>query len=127
VRSVRPATARGKLYVLPFGFPGLVVESESIFALGTGDYAADARLQREASASDVFLDGGAVHGEVLRFDDPTERLPALDGLEGYRPGETSLYERVLIPTEVESRLQLAWAYALARPAGTLLPLGRWPA
>jgi len=119
--------ARGRLYHLPFGFPGLVVERGSVYAVGTGDYAADARLQREASASEVFPDGGAVHGEVLRFDDPIERLPALDGLEGYRPGEASLYERVLIPMEVEGRLQLAWAYALARPAGTLLPLGRWPA
>jgi gamma-glutamylcyclotransferase (GGCT)/AIG2-like uncharacterized protein YtfP len=104
-----------------------VVERGSIYALGTEDYATDARLQREASVEGSVLAGGPVYGEILTFDDPTQRLPALDGLEGYRPGKASLYERVLIPTEVAGKPQLAWAYALARPAGALLPLGRWPA
>jgi gamma-glutamylcyclotransferase (GGCT)/AIG2-like uncharacterized protein YtfP len=103
-----------------------VVELGSIYASGTEDYAADARLQQEASVEGLVSGGAAVYGEILTFDDPTRRLPALDGLEGYRPGEASLYERVLIPTEVAGKPQLAWAYALAQPAGALLPLGRWP-
>ena len=125
VLSIRPATARGFLYDLPFGFPGLVVLRENILATGTKDYEADARRQRHVSET-AFLAGEAVvHGELLTFDDPVERLPALDGLEGYAPGETSLYERVLIPVEVKGNASLAWAYALTRPAGTRIPAGRW--
>ncbi len=68
-----------------------------------------------------------MHGELFTFEDP-ERLVAFDALEGYAPGEDSLYERVLIPVHaVRGETLLAWAYELKRPAGAYLPDGSWPA
>ena len=43
VLDVKEATARGRLYDLPFGFPALVVPKEDVRAEGTSDYPADAR------------------------------------------------------------------------------------
>jgi gamma-glutamylcyclotransferase (GGCT)/AIG2-like uncharacterized protein YtfP len=119
-------TTRGSLYDLPFGFPGLVVARQSVLATGTKDYETDARRQREIPETATLTGEDVVHGELLTFDDPAERLSALDGLEGYTPGEASLYERVLLPIEMEGNASLAWAYALTRPAGTRIPGGRWP-
>lgn len=126
VRRIQPATTRGSLYDLPFGFPGLTVAPGCVLARGTDDYAADARRQREAEPPFPSGPGPTVFGELLSFDDPDERLPALDALEGYRPGEPSLYGRVLIPVRCAGRQLSAWAYALQRPAGTLLAGGHWP-
>ena len=125
--KIEEATVRGRLYDLPFGFPGLVVAQESVYAIGTTDYLADARAQHRPTVSeDAPPPGAAVYGELLTFDDPEERLPALDGLEGFSPGATGLYQRVLVPVEVpESRL-LAWAYAIPSATGAHLPDGRWP-
>ena len=125
--KIEEATVRGRLYDLPFGFPGLVVAQESVYAIGTTDYLADARAQHRPTVSeDAPPPGAAVYGELLTFDDPEERLPALDGLEGFSPGATCLYQRVLVPVEVpESRL-LAWAYAIPSATGAHLPDGRWP-
>ena len=39
----------------------------------------------------------------MTFDDPENRLPALDALEGYVPGEEGLYERVLVPRRSRRR------------------------
>jgi gamma-glutamylcyclotransferase (GGCT)/AIG2-like uncharacterized protein YtfP len=127
VLKIEEATVRGRLYDLPFGFPGLVVAQESVYAIGTTDYLADARAQHRPTVSeDAPPPGGAVYGELLTFDDPEERLPALDGLEGFSPGAPGLYQRVLVPVEVpESRL-LAWAYAIPSVTGVHLLDGRWP-
>ena len=51
---------------------------------------------------------GAVYGELLTFDDPESRLPAIDRLEGFRPGGSSLYRRVLVPVTVNGARELAW-------------------
>ena len=123
--NIRRATAFGWLYELPFGFPALVVPAETILAVGTGDYAGDAGKQR--SEVGMSLPSEAVaHGELLTFDDPKARLPALDGLEGFRPGEPGLYRRVLIPVHADGESLLAWAYAAEHPAGNYLPGGTWP-
>ena len=63
----------------------------------------------------------------MTFDDPEKRLPALDALEGYVPGEEGLYERVLVPVEVAGESALAWAYRGMVITGIYLPDGRWPA
>ena len=47
----------------------------------------------------------------MAFDDPEERLPRLDRLEGFRPQETSLYRRVLLRTFSASGPAFAWVYA----------------
>ena len=64
----------------------------------------------------------------MSFDDPGERLPALDGLEGFRPGEEGFYRRVLIPATLArtGTIVLAWAYAIESESGVYLPGGRWP-
>jgi gamma-glutamylcyclotransferase (GGCT)/AIG2-like uncharacterized protein YtfP len=125
---VEPATTQGHLYELPFGFPGLRVDAANVRAVGTRDYLADVQKQSENSPP---LSSGSgwdlVHGELFTFEDPEERLVAFDALEGYTPGENSLYERVLIPVRSASGTSLAWAYELKRPVGTYLPEGVWPA
>ena len=130
--EAREATARGRLYALPFGFPALVVPKEDVQAAGTADYLADARAtgrQPGVGPTQALAGWGEIHGELLTFDDPEERLPAIDGLEGYRPGEPGLYRRVLIPVVplgAEPGV-LAWAYAVESASGVYLPGGRWPA
>lgn len=126
VLRVREATVRGRLFDLPFGFPALVVPEESILTTGTADYLADAEEQRSAGPGMGQIRENTVHGELLTFEDPLKRLPALDGLEGFRPGEKTLYRRVLISAQVDGETAPAWAYAVERPAGEHLPGGRWP-
>lgn len=132
VLDVREATARGRLYDLPFGFPALVVPGEDVRAVGTADYPADARASGpspDAGVPKAHPGWDVVHGELLTFDDPEERLPSIDGLEGYRPGEPSLYRRVLIAAAPSGAKQVvfAWAYAVGSASGAYLPGGRWPA
>lgn len=69
-----------------------------------------------------------VHGEILTFIDPGERLPALDGLEGFLHGAESFYTRVLIPTMLAETGETvpAWAYAIESARGIHLPGGHWP-
>jgi hypothetical protein len=56
-------------------------------------------------------DWGRVYGQLLTFDDPETRLPAIDRLEGFRPGGSSLYKRVLVPVCIEQNMALpVWAY-----------------
>ena len=126
---MREATIRGRLYELPYGFPALVVPEEDILATGTTNYLADAEEQQR-----VVLDSrepstrwDTVHGELMIFDDPEERLAALDALEGYVPGEEGLYERVLVPVEVAGEAVLAWTYRVMGITGVYLSGGDWPA
>jgi gamma-glutamylcyclotransferase (GGCT)/AIG2-like uncharacterized protein YtfP len=132
VLDVREATARGRLYDLPFGFPALVVPKKDVRAEGTSDYPADARESGPSPGVCIPIahpGWGVIHGEILTFGDPEERLPSIDGLEGYRPGEPSLYRRILIPAAASGAEQavLAWAYAVGSASGVYLPGGRWPA
>lgn len=127
--SVEEAAACGDLYDLPFGFPAVVVPAESIQAVGTTDYVFDAAKQHRLDESGQFtvFEGPQVYGEVFTFDDPEDRLPELDYLEGFDPEGQSLYRRILLPVKTAGTVALAWAYAIEKPAGTLLPAGRWPA
>ena len=128
--SAREATVRGRLYDLPFGFPALVVPGEDVYATGTTDYLADAAEQHNTRAKPLapLPDRDLVHGELLTFDDPVERLPALDSLEGFRPAENSFYRRILITAVLEKTGEgvLSWVYAIESPSGVYLPGGRWP-
>ena len=99
-------------------------------ATGTTDYLADAEKQHRVQTGPLKSSPGwdVVHGELLTFDDPGERLPTLDGLEGFRPDEKSFYRRILIPavlTETGESV-LAWAYTIESTSGVYLPGGRWP-
>lgn len=127
--SVEEAEVRGDIYDLPFGFPALVVPPASIQAVGTTDYAFDAAKQRRLGdfGRCPVSEESRAYGEVLTFDDPGDRLPRLDYLEGFDPGGHSLYRRVLLPIETATDNVLAWAYAIEKPSGRHLPDGRWPA
>jgi gamma-glutamylcyclotransferase (GGCT)/AIG2-like uncharacterized protein YtfP len=125
---VEEATVRGRIYDLPSGYPALVVPEEDVRAVGTADPLKDAFEQQRLDRADVYLPNGTlVSGELLTFDDPEERLPALDRLEGFDPGNPSPYRRVLIPAEISGGAGvLAWAYVTEGSSGTHLPGGRWP-
>ena len=125
--SVQEAAAGGRIYDLPSGFPALVVPDKDVRALGTADYTGDARKSGETpDAGPLAPAGPRVFGELFVFDDPADRLPALDALEGFVPGEAGFYRRVLVPVEAEGGAVLAWAYAVEKLSGTHLPGGRWP-
>ena len=128
--AAREATVQGRLYDLPYGFPALVVPEEDVQAIGTTNYLADTKKQNNATPITRAISPGwdAVHGELFSFDDPEERLPALDALEGFRPGEQSFYKRVLVPAELvpTGTTVLAWAYATESASGMYLPGGHWP-
>ncbi|CAA9393269.1 MAG: hypothetical protein AVDCRST_MAG22-746 [uncultured Rubrobacteraceae bacterium] len=124
------ARIRGMLYDLPQGYPAIVVPEETVMAVGTGDPLADALGANRLNRSEVpEPEMPAVYGELYNFDDPEERLPALDGLEAFSPDDpSSPYRRVLVPVLPDGgALTLAWAYAARHPRGTHLPGGRWPA
>ncbi len=128
VLEVEEAVVHGRIYGLPFGFPALVVAPETVHATGTSDPLRDVAVPRKTSAPSMGTpDGPRVFGEILTFDDAEARLPRLDRFEGFDPDGPSLYRRVLVPVETETRNLLAWTYAVDRPSGDHLPDGRWPA
>ena len=122
VLEVREAQVRGRLYQ-GLGFPLLEVPHEDILAHGTADPLADVATQarlsgqagscsrpdRESATQGAW---GAVYGELLTFDDPKIRLPAIDRLEGFRPGGSSLYRRVLVSARLNGVCELAWVYTV---------------
>ena len=121
--SIEEAVVRGRLYEMDCGLPVLQVPEADILAHGTADPCADVAAQARFDAELAQHPGlrakgrtrrgwGLVRGELMTFDDPEERLPRLDHLEGYRPGSPSLYKRVLIWAHTESNRHLAWAYVV---------------
>jgi gamma-glutamylcyclotransferase (GGCT)/AIG2-like uncharacterized protein YtfP len=126
---VQEATVRGWLYDLPYGFPALVVSKTDVRATGTTNYLADAEAQnRSRTRSQESSPDPRVYGELLSFDDPRERLPDLDALEGFIPGEESFYARVLVPVTLSETgtIILAWTYVIESASGVHLPGGYWP-
>ncbi|MEP0765511.1 MAG: gamma-glutamylcyclotransferase [Fimbriimonadia bacterium] len=55
---------------------------------------------------------GPVYGELLTFDDPGTRLPAIDRLEGFHPGGPCLYRRVLVPVRTKETVLQTWLYVV---------------
>ena len=138
VLEIREAQVRGRLYEGP-GFPVLEVPDEDVLAHGTPDPLADVATQARLSGQMESPPGparesatagawGAVYGELLTFDDPESRLSAIDRLEGFRPGGSSLYRRVLVPAAVNGACELAWVYTVetTRIKRRRIVSGRWP-
>lgn len=139
---MKEAVVRGRLYELPSGIPVLEVPEADVLAHGTADPLADVatqvRLAAEFAARAARPDPGEngapggrwgpVYGELLTFDDPETRLPAIDRLEGFLPDGPSLYSRVLIPVKLDGAAFPAGLYA-GQPSHSdrrLLPFGSWP-
>ena len=137
VRSMEEAQIEGRLFQMPTGYPVLRLPVGRILARASGDLAADIEMQQQLaedmahrSESRPFCrTASRVHGTLLTFANPVERLRAMDDLEGFRPSHRNRYERVLIP--VYSRISLSatpvWTYMAGdlSPRGRLISTGRW--
>ena len=107
---------------MPSGIPVLDVPETDILAHGTADPLADVATQaRPAGHLASYLepmpenatagDCGPVYGELLSFDDPESRLPAIDRLEGFHLGGRCFYKRVLFPVSIiRGSFTVAWVY-----------------
>jgi len=142
VLAVKDAVVRGRLFETPSGIPILQVPEEDILAVGTtnplADVATQARVAARMSNPEPTPDRlqkkgtgapwGPVYGELLAFDDPEIRLPAIDRLEGFHPGGPCLYRRVLVSAQANGTELPAGLYVGEDPiSGRLTPLGgsRW--
>lgn len=116
VLHTQEAVARGRLYELPSGIPVLRVSEDDMLAVGTGDVSADVGVQKRLTSTltskglEPPTNGEVVCGELFEFDDPAQRMPAIDRLEGFRPGQASMYRRVLTPVFTEDKIVAAWVY-----------------
>ena len=134
VISIESACVLGRLYHLPYGYPMLEVPPEQVLAIGSRDYLADAKLlERLAphmpSPQSPTDDWQSIVGEIQTFDDPLTRLPPLDELENFRPGEQSLYHRVALRV-LPPLSTLVWTYVAADgrlPAGAVRIGPQWNA
>jgi gamma-glutamylcyclotransferase (GGCT)/AIG2-like uncharacterized protein YtfP len=141
VLTVEAAVVRGRLFETSSGIPVLMVPEEDILAVGTINPLADVATQSnmttrllnpQSTIINPQYEGapwGPVYGELLTFDDPETRLPAIDRLEGFHPGGPCLYRRVLVSAQVHGTVLPAWLYVGEDPiSGRLTPLGgsRWP-
>lgn len=142
VLAVEDAVVRGCLFETFSGIPILQVPEEDILAVGTINPRADVATQAHVTArmsnpeptpdrlqkKGTGAPWGPVYGEILTFDDPVIRLPAIDRLEGFHPGGPCLYRRVLVPILVNGAVLPAWLYAVGdRWTGNCKPLigGIW--
>lgn len=126
--EIEEAIVRGSLFDLPAGYPALSVPQRNILATGTTNPLSDAKIQAETTIPRHDKPGPeeTVHGEIVAFDDPERRLPALDSFEGFDPGGGNLYLRVLIPAwKAFGAPLVVWAYVMESPSGVRLPGGRW--
>jgi len=126
VLAVEDALVRGRLFETSSGIPVLQVPEEDILAVGTtnplADVATQARVVTRMSNPEPTPDRlpkkgtGApwspVCGEILTFDDAEIRLPAIDRLEGFRPGGPCLYRRVLVPVRIKGTVLPTWLYVV---------------
>ncbi|MBW1690465.1 MAG: gamma-glutamylcyclotransferase [Deltaproteobacteria bacterium] len=83
--------------------------------LCTGSFSPSTCLRRKKKAS-------------LRSGDPESSLTAIDRLEGFHQGDSSLYRRVLVPVCTSGQIIPAWVYVGAprHREQRFLPSGIWP-
>ena len=123
VLDVQEAVVRGRLYEMPSGIPVLEVPETDVLAHGNADPFADVATQTRFSGhlasslepmpeSATAGNWGPVYGELLTFDDPSTRLPSIDRLEGFHPGGSCLYRRVLVPVWAGEAVLPAWLYVV---------------
>ncbi len=126
VLTVEDAVVCGRLFETSSGIPVLQVPDEGILAVGTTNPLADVATQARVVArmsnpeqtpdrhqeNDTGAPWGPVYGELLTFNDPVIRLPAIARLEGFHPGGPCLYRRVLIPVRANGTMLPAWLYVV---------------
>ncbi len=87
----------------------------------------------EATADLVHLGGfpglipgsGTVRGVLYTFSDPAPALVSLDQIEGFSPGQPSLFRRVVLQVQTKEGQEWAWAYVYDGAGGVPLPGGDW--
>jgi gamma-glutamylcyclotransferase (GGCT)/AIG2-like uncharacterized protein YtfP len=128
--SVKSAVVWGRLYQLDAGFPALQVADSSVLEVGTSDHRKDAITQSSfggVSFDRPVGDWSLVYGEILTFREPQHVIPAIDKLEGFYPGGSYMYKRVLVAAYREGHLIPTWAYRMQDiQNGVRLPDGTWP-
>ena len=127
--SIEPATVWGRLYHLAAGFPALEVPENTILAQGTNDPLTDAVTQGRIDIQGFDRPPGdwdLAHGELVTFTDPLRDLPPIDRLEGFRPVEHSMYQRVMVAARAKNIITPAWLYRMEYPPhGERVANGRW--
>ena len=143
VLAIEDALVRGRLFETSSGIPVLEVPEEDILAVGTTNPLADVATQAQVTArmsnpeptpdrlpkKGTGAPWGPVYGELLTFDDPENRLPAIDRLEGFHPGGPCLYRRLLVSVRAKETVLPAWLYVgFPSKERGLQPLGssQWP-
>ncbi|CAK0743686.1 Gamma-glutamylcyclotransferase [Gammaproteobacteria bacterium] len=130
VVSVTKASIWGRLYTSG-GIPFLDIPPSHMIEMGTEDYLADAAMQDKGNVKKAFHkkpngDWDRIEGEVIEFSLPNPSVHDIDSLEGYRPGRTNLYSRVLAPVWIGDKRAYAWVYVRKQVEG-MRRISRWPA
>jgi gamma-glutamylcyclotransferase (GGCT)/AIG2-like uncharacterized protein YtfP len=114
-----PASAAGRLYRTPYGWPAAVLDYTLDPPMLDGTAQDDTGLRR------TVLDrtgpaAGVVPGVVVTLREPRRALPVLDEIEGTGTG---LFERRLVATSAGR----CWAYHWPRPTAGFEPVASWVA
>ena len=142
VLTVEDAVVHGRLFETSSGIPFLEVPDEDVIAIGTTNPLADVATQAHVAArmsnpeptpdrlpkKGTGAPWGPVYGELLTFDDPENRLPAIDRLDGFHPGGPCLYRRVLVLAQAHGTVLPAWLYVVEVTSNRSfkpLPSGKW--
>ena len=123
VLRIEQALLRGRLFKRTPDIPAMIIPKTDIFANGTTNVLKDLEVQEkfesilrrerkgEKKPAEKAEDWGIVRGEILFFGDAQTRLPLIDGLEEFVPGEPSTYLRVLVNATLLSGQRIsAWTY-----------------
>lgn len=122
VTSWLPARVRGRLARIPEGYLLLVVPPQAILHRATAAAVADESRRKaiddaaaNAAAASGCGDGWTwIEGELLTLADASAAWPLLDEWEGFRPEQSTVYQRCVIPVQVGDVMRAAWAYVTTR-------------
>ena len=133
VLRLEQALLRGTLFKLNPRAPIMTIPDADILAYGTMNVAEDLEVQEkfesiltprlkagEETPAEKSGDRSIVRGEILFFGDAETRLPMIDSLEDFLPGEPSTYLRVLVnATLLDGHQTSAWTYIAGFDTGKL--------
>jgi gamma-glutamylcyclotransferase (GGCT)/AIG2-like uncharacterized protein YtfP len=109
--KIAEASVIGNLYDSGHGFPILVIPPQNIIQIGSGDILGDGTLAAFPAGVLEPCEGyGLVWGELMLLTEPEKIIPNMDKLEGFRPGQSSFYQRVLTKVTAGAEIVLAWVY-----------------
>jgi gamma-glutamylcyclotransferase (GGCT)/AIG2-like uncharacterized protein YtfP len=121
LERARPAQGPGRLFLRPDGYPALWL-GDACAPLGPGE--PDRDLLQGGKRVEPGV--GDVSGSLLELE--PSALGRLDRFEGYRPGRSSEYLRVLVAVWLpdEQDWLEAWTYVCAEPDPAWPQIDVWP-